>query len=126
MSDNDKFYNILSEINTKIADVDKTLAVQSSTMKGMQVDIQDIKIQQKEHDKVVAKHEQRSTNNELKMNTLQEAHNIFRNEHESFKSRIEIAEQPGLIIKNIWKALITLGSGAAAMYVILNLLEKLK
>lgn len=123
---NDKILELLVKINDKASETETHTKLQAGKIDQIDEKLKDIKEEQTRQNVVVADHERRSTASEGRMGILEDKHGLFEKEHEEFKKRISVAEQPGLVIKNIWKALITLGAGAGAMFVILKLLNSLK
>jgi len=119
MKDKDETIKLLMDIHTKVSSVDKTVAVQSKSIEA-------IKTEQIRQNKVVEEHERRSIASENRLGIVEVEHRIFKDEHKTFRDRIKVAEKPGLVLNNIWRALITLGAGAAAMLTLLKFLDYLK
>lgn len=122
----DKIIELLLELTAKTVDVEANTQIQAAKIGQIDEKLHDIKDEQIRQNKIVVDHERRSTASESRLGVIEDQHNIFKSEHAEFKSRIKVAEKPGLVLKNIWKALITLGAGAASMYAILRLLDFIK
>jgi len=126
MAGKDDTIKLLMEIHKTVNATDKNVAVQGTEIKNLSSTVGEMKDEQTRQNTVVQEHEQRSTASEGRMTVIEDKHEIFTEEHKQFKERIKVAEKPSLILKNIWRALITLGTGAAAMYGILRLLGELR
>ena len=126
MAKDEEKLKLLMDIQNSINEVDKTVAVQTSEMKSMSSNISEIKDEQVRQNSIVTDHERRSLASEGRLGIIEGQHEIFKTEHAEFKTRITVAEQPSLILKNIWRGIITLGTGAGAMYGILKLLNLIK
>ena len=119
MSKEDETLRLLMEINSKVSHVDTTVQLQAK-------DIQAIKDEQIRQNKVVEEHERRSTASENRLGIIEDQHNTFKVEHETFKERITVAEQPSKVLQGVWKGLLILGTGAGACLGILKFFDYLK
>lgn len=119
MSKEDEILRLLMDVNTKVGNVDTTVQLQSK-------DVQAIKEEQIRQNKVVEEHERRSTASENRLGIIEDQHTTFKVEHETFKERITVAEQPSKVLQGVWKGLLILGTGAGAMMGILKFFDYLK
>lgn len=126
MAKDDEMYKLLMDIHEKVHSTDKAVAVQATETKNIKKEIVEIKDEQKRQNVIVEKHERRSIASEGRLSHVEDQNEILMTEHKDFRNRIKVAEKPGLVLTNIWRALITLGAGAAAMLGILKFLDYLK
>lgn len=122
----EKILELLTKLHEKTTQVETNTKIQAEKISSLNEKVEDIKQEQIRQNQVVTDHERRSVASEARLNIVEDQHKTFKKEHEEFKKRIIVAEQPGLVLKNVWRALLTLGAGAGAMLGILKFLDYLK